>query len=193
MMDMAPGFPAHEWPKLDLNDPLSPDWQTAIKVLVGRIKERFIDPIDYLIESEESKPAKERHFGFTVLAIDCLLVETLGAFLEGLTDTDGKSKATFSSFLTRRMPNDFSSDLAKKVFTDFRCGILHIGEIGGGGKVWSVGSMIWENNGALTINRTAFHSRLKSEFEKYCVELADPTNIMLRQHFRNKMDFISKG
>ena len=52
----------------------------------------------------------ERRFGFAVLAIDCLLVETLGAFIEALTDTDRASRQTLCRFLTTR-------PLLKKAFT----------------------------------------------------------------------------
>ncbi|MGH9816233.1 MAG: hypothetical protein ACRD6I_09160, partial [Candidatus Acidiferrales bacterium] len=70
--------------------------------LEERIQKRFFDPDDYLISSEGPKSPMERRFGFVILAIDCLLVETLGAFIEGLEDTDRKSRATFCNFLTTR-------------------------------------------------------------------------------------------
>jgi hypothetical protein len=61
-----------------------------------------MEPVDFLIASEENKPPSERRFGFSVLAIDCLVVETLGAFIEGLEHTEGKSKKTFCTFLRTR-------------------------------------------------------------------------------------------
>ena len=142
-MEIAPGFAAGSWQALKLDDPASPDWATAVQVLERRVHERFIEPIDHLIAAEECKPAPERRFGFTVLAIDCLLVETLGAFIDGLEDTEGKSQATFCTFLTTRalFSPDFTEDLAKQFYKEFRCGILHQAEIGGDSKVWSVGPL----------------------------------------------------
>ena len=192
-MEIAPGIESDEWLALNLDDPVSTDWKTAISIIKARIWLRYIEPIDCLIVAEASKPPKERRFGFTILAVDCLLVETLGAFLDGLTTTDKKSTATFCSCLTRRMPDQFPSyDLAFQFYKQFRCGILHHAEIGGASKVWSVGPIVRIENGAIVVNRTEFHERLKIEFEKYLSELADPTNTQLRTNFKTKMDFISR-
>jgi hypothetical protein len=77
-MQIAPGIEAEKWQALKLDDPASPDWPEAIRILEARICERFIDPVDHLIATEQVKPLAERRFGFTVLAVDCLLIETLG-------------------------------------------------------------------------------------------------------------------
>ena len=194
-MQIAPGVQASEWQALRLDDPSSPDWATAVQIFEGRIHERYIEPIDYLIAAEEPKPYIERRFGFTVLAVDCLLIETLGAFLDGLTDTIGMSSPTFCKFLTSRplFSVDFTDDLAKRFYKDFRCGLLHQAEIGGESKVWSVGPLIRIEGKALIVNRNKFHERLKVEFQSYLADLRDPTNINLRAMFKTKMDFISRS
>ena len=164
-------------------------------MLEARIHERFIEPVDYLIASEETRPATERRFGFTILAVDCLLVETLGAFIEGLEDTLGKSEATFRKFLTTRrlFAEDFKTeDLAKQFYKEFRCGILHQAEVGGASKVWSVGPLLQVEGGRIIVNRNKFHERLKAEFKSYLAELRDPKNSALRENFRKKMNFISR-
>jgi hypothetical protein len=118
-MQVAPGVDASTWQGLKLDDPDSPDWSKAIGILAARLHDRYIEPVDFLIASEENKPSYERRFGFTVLAIDCLLVETLGAFIEGLEDTDGISKKTFCSFLRTRkqFATEFTTDdLAAKFY-----------------------------------------------------------------------------
>src|ERR1700752_5067282 len=137
-MQIAPGVDASVWHGLKLNDPASADWDKAVETLAARIRDRYIGPVDFLIAAEESKPASERRFGFTVLAIDCLLVETLGAFIEGLEDTDGESKRIFRTFLRTRkqFAADFTTDdIANKFYKQFRCGILHQAESGGDSKV----------------------------------------------------------
>jgi hypothetical protein len=194
-MQIAPGIDASSWQALKLDDPSSQDWGTAVQILERRIVQRFIEPIDHLIAAEESKAAGERRFGFAVLAIDCLLVETLGAFLEGLEDTDKKSKPTFCYFLTRRpeFSRDFTPALAEEFYYQFRCGILHQAEISGDSKVWSVGPLIWSNGGKVIVNRNKFHGLLKTAFQNYLVELRDPANADLRLNFRKKMDFISRS
>jgi hypothetical protein len=194
-VQIAPGVDASVWIALSLDEPASPNWQRAIEILDARIKARYLDPVDVLIKAEADKPAIERRFGFAVLAIDCLLVETLGAFLLGLEHTEYKSRATFCSFLTTRpaFSPDFTPALADTFYADFRSGILHQAEVGGLGKVWSVGPLVWQVDGALTINRNEFHSRLKSEFRRYQAELADRANADLRARFRKKMNFIARA
>jgi len=194
-MQIAPGVDAAKWKDLKLDHPDSADWAKAESILEARIHDRYIEPVDFLIAAEESKPPSERRFGFTVLAIDCLLVETLGAFIEGLEDTDGKSKKTFCTFLrTRKQFADVftTDDLAKKFYEQFRCGILHQAESGGESKVWSVGPLVYIDGDAIIVNRTKFHEYLKAEFQKYLSELRDPKNTDLRANFRKKMNSISR-
>lgn len=193
-MKVAPGVDSSEWQSLKLDDPNSPDWNRAISILRERIYGRYFDPVDQLILAEQSKPAHERRFGFAIVAIDCLLIETMGAFLEGLETTDGISKTTFCKFLTtrHRFNGAFTEDLSKQFYVEFRCGILHQAEVGGASKVWSVGDLVRQTSGTLTINRNELHARLKADFDDYLVELAEPTNNTLRRNFRTKMDFICR-
>ena len=194
-MQIAPGVDASVWHGLKLDDPDSPDWAKAVSVLEARLHDRYIQPVDFLIASEENKPLSERRYGFIVLAIDCLLVETLGAFIEGLADTDKKSEKTFCAFLRtrKRFAAEFTSDdLAKKFYKQFRCGILHQAESGGDSKVWSVGPLLRVNGDAITVNRNKFHDCFKAEFQSYLAELRDSKNSILRNNFRKKMNFISR-
>src|SRR5574338_1620878 len=147
-MQIAPGVDAERWQALKLDDPAHGDWPEAIRIFEARIHERFIDPVDHLIAAEEAKPPLERRFGFVILAVDCLLVETLGAFREGLETTDSSSRATFCKFLTTRpqLSKQFTTlELARRFYEDFRCGIRHQAEIGGECKVWSVGPLLQDN------------------------------------------------
>jgi hypothetical protein len=194
-MQIAPGVNASTWHALKLDDPKSSDWNSAVEILASRIRDRYFDPVDFLIASEEAKPASQRRFGFAVLAIDCLLVETLEAFIEGLEDTDGQSKKVFRRFLRARKQfgTAFTTDdLANKFYEQFRCGILHQAETGGDSKVWSVGPLLSLQGDAITVNRNKFHDCLKTEFQTYLSELRDPQNFTLRSNFRKKMNFISR-
>ena len=193
-MQIAPGVDAKQWHNLSLDDPQSPDWMNAISIFECRMRRRFIDPVDYLVYAETEKLATQRCFGFAVLALDCMLVETLGAFLKGLKDTDRKSESTFCEFLSTRprFCNDFNEALATRFYKGFRCGILHQTETGGDSRVWSVGPMIHTDGDKITVNRNEFHQRLKAEFLSYLDELRDPRNTELRKNFRKKMDFISR-
>ena len=190
-MLIAPGIDAAEWQALKLDDPHSPDWDRAIVIFEARIQGRFVDPVDLLISSEDSKVASEKRFGFAILAIDCLLVETLDAFREGLKDTRGKSETAFCRFLTYRptFANHFDKKRANRFYEDVRCTILHQAEITEG-RVWSVGPLVQEKDGEIIVNRTEFHRALKAEFENYLAELRSPKEAKLRGNFRKKMNYI---
>lgn len=194
-MKIAPNFEAAQWKALKLDDATSPDWNVAISVLESRIRERYIAPADFLVAAEKDTLPIERRFGFAVLAIDCLLVETLGAFLEGLEDTKRRSEDIFCKFLTTRpqFRNDFSRPLAEQFYDEFRCGVLHQAEVRGNGKVWSVGPLIQKVGDSVIVNRNAFHERLNAEFTAYLQELGDHTNSQLRLDFRKKMNFIARA
>jgi len=194
-MQVAPDFDSSDWLSLSLDDPMSKDWDKAIDVFRARIYSRFIDAADVLVSMDEKQPINKRRFGFAILAIDCAVVETLGAFQEGLTNTDTKSKATFAKFLTTSpgFKKHFTLDLAKQFYIDFRCGILHQAETGGGSKVWSVGELLRDDAGRLTVNRTKFHEQVKTDIEAYIAALRDMKNSTLRTNFRKKMKFICRA
>jgi hypothetical protein len=193
-MEIAPGIDAREWASLNLEDQRSSDWDRAVGILEARIDERFIDPVDHLIGVENQMPSINKRFGFVVLAIDCLLVETLGAFVDGLETTEGMSRRIFCGFLTTRAQfrADFTHDIAQQFYSEFRCGILHQAEIGGNGRVWSIGPLVRREGARIIVNRNEFHERLKKDFQSYNVELRDASNILLRRNFRKKMGFVSR-
>jgi hypothetical protein len=65
--------------------------------LIGKI-EWHDQTLELWISLDEKKLIKEWRLGFAILAIDCAVVETMGAFQEELTDTGRKSKETFAKF-----------------------------------------------------------------------------------------------
>ena len=195
-MHVAPGVHTSAWRSLDLDQPPDgPDWTRAREIFVARVAGRYLDPVDLLVECEAETRAVDRRFGFTVLAIDCLLIETLQAFRWGAADTKGRSQKAFRTFLTERsrFAPHFDRATAERFYQDYRCGILHQAEIGGGSRVWSVGRLVWKSSKGLVVNRTRFHKYLAEEVANYSSALAAPGEDRLRVAFRKKMDCISEG
>lgn len=194
-MKIAPGVEDVDWKQLNLGTADSADWGRAITILEARLGGRFIEVVDFLIQEDDKRNPKDRRFGFTILSIDCLLVETLEAFRQGLTDTRRKSQQLCTSFLTQRaaFKQFFSKDLATRFYEEFRCGIAHNAQVFGTGRIWSIGPLLTVDNGRITVNRTAFHEALKQEFANYLQELRNPANSQLRKKFRTKMDFVADG
>ncbi len=195
-MKIAPGFTCEDWNALDLSAPANDDWDKAISVLRSRITERYIEPVDILIEHEESKRPSERRFGFTILAIDCLLIETLQAFKDGNKETKPREgKSVFVKFLTQssNLGKHFSSkEFAEEFYDSDRNGILHQAQIKKNHLVWSIGAVVRMVEGAMIINRTDFHQCLKKDFEEYIQALRNVNNAELRGNFKLKMDTMCK-
>lgn len=198
-MEIAKGVKASDWHKLDLTGNNETEWDKSIEIFNKRIEERYIEPIDILIKQEENILPYNRKFGFAILALDCMLLETLQSFYEGLTDTKNKSKTIFIKFLTERSKfKPYFSEkigeitIAEKFYSEFRSGILHQTEIGKGGKIWSIGKMVNKINGEIIINRNIFHKSLKEEFNIYTNKLKDNTDQTLKTNFVKKMDYISR-
>jgi hypothetical protein len=194
-MHIAPEIHRDEWLKLDLDDAGSLDWNRAIEIFAKRIQNRYLEPVDLLIIADESRSPIERKFGFSIMAIDCLLIETLQSFRDGLINTKKKSKEMFKKYLSESegFRDHFNEIHAEKFYYDVRCGILHQAEIMGPSLLWSVGPLKGEKaDGTPHINRTQFHELLKEDFNRYCNELKNPANSELRKNFRLKMDFIAR-
>lgn len=194
-MKIAPGVEDADWKRLDLDRPDSSGWDRGVAILEQRLRGRFAEVVDFLIAEDEKRPPQDRKFGFAVLAIDCLLVETLEAFRQGLTDTRGKSEALSTNFLSQRPAFNqfFTKDLATRFYKEFRCGIAHNAQVFGTGRVWSVGPLLTVDGNRITVNRTAFHKAVVKELDRYLNELRDSTKTDLREKFRTKMDFIAEG
>lgn len=193
-MEIAKGVKALTYKKLDLSNYKNSDWAIAIDILDKRLSERYIEPVEILQNTEKEKPAHEKKFGFTILAIDCLLIETLQSFYEGLTDSTGKSKLLFKHFLQQRdnFKQLFMDDLDVNYFYDnFRCGILHQAQTFKNAKIWAVGNLMVKEGDQVIINRDLFHKAVKKEKNIYIKTLSNRTDTILLDNFKKKMDFIA--
>lgn len=193
-MYIAPGITDEEYKQLNLENDQSNDWGKAIDIFKKRIASRYLEPVDMLIKKDNDRSPTDRRYGFTILAIDCLLIETLQSFREGLNNTKGKSKDMFVNFLTQResFRDDFKKDEAERFYYDIRCGILHQAEILGDSLLWSVGSVKGKNfNGTPYLNRTKIHELIKKEVDLYCEELRNNSEFNIRKNFRTKMKSIA--
>lgn len=196
-MEIAPGHTVAEWKALDLAGDNLTQWLRAIKIFATRIRRRFIDPVDVLIAHEIGQ--ERGTFGFAILAIDCLLVETLQAFREGciqhkgraLNGAGSRSEELIVAFLVDRFESWFDEDDAKVFYLHCRCAIHHSGQTDGDFRVKLTGPLFLRyGDGSIVVNRTAFHEALKREFHDYLAELSAPMNSALRVLFRTKMDAI---
>jgi len=186
-IDIAPNFSCDDWDTLKAKlDPSgnwasSPnDWEQAVKILETRIKRRFLEPAKSL--------EGNAYAGFAILALDCLLIESIQAFRRGKNaKNSAESRKAHTTFLTTtpKFSDFFSDALANDFYTSVRNGLLHDGETRKG---WLVKA---NNKYALVdpqpknfvvVNRLKFHAALVSEFESYLQSLRDPAEITLRKN-----------
>ena len=201
-LEIAPGYRVARWQSLILepDQPDSPEWNTAFEIFDARIRCRFLNPADVLIASETS--CKRKTFGFVILAIDFMVIETLQGFREGKLDHTGESEKLIKAFLTRwdafknclsakSNPGEIAK-IAKRIYKGYRCALHHSAATDGDLRVGVHGPMIQIlANQKIRINRTRLHDELKREFEAYLDELRRPEATDLRCKFRKKMNSIA--
>ncbi len=187
-MKISTRYTDDDWKKIDFQS--EQGWQQAVTILEDRIRGRFFRPIS-LIENEDGA-------GFAVLALNCLLLETLQQFREGKSETPyKKNKEYFVKFLTETSFNEFfDKTLAMEFYDQIRNGILHQGEVKGSSLVTvrkdvPLVRRTSDCNG-LEINRKHFNQRLQKVFDEYVVALRNPASDQLRKRFKDKMDFICR-
>ncbi len=163
------------------------DWQRAVDIFEDRIRGRFLDIVDGI--------QGKLFAGFAVMALDCLLIETLQQFFEGVHETpSSQSGEYFKKFLTQTaFGEDFDEDMAEAFYRKIRCGILHQAEIRGNSRLRiDVPDLVrWtDDRRGLIINREKFHEKLVGIFQEYLARLRDGADPGLRGRFKRKMDAI---
>lgn len=186
-MEISPNFTDDDWRKLDFQK--EEDWQDGIEMLQDRVQGRFLVPI--------RKVQKLVYSGFAVMALECLLIETLEQFRKGEPETPyHQSEQYFKDFLTNTsFSKDFTIEKAKMFYKQIRCGILHQAEIKENSKIrtdYPDLVTFSEDRRGLLINRNLFHDKLEKVFYNYLSELRNPSNEKLRKNFRKKMDHICR-
>jgi len=157
-------------------------------MLYDRMNGRFFEAVRAMEEQEFS--------GFALLALDCLLIESLQQFKEGVDTTPrGQGGRYFERFLTGTEFKKYFDAVTAAVFYDeFRCGILHQAEIKNNSRVWSIGPLLRKtpDGQGLVINRKKFHSTLRTVFADYLRTLRRGEDKTLRENFKRKMDLICR-
>ncbi len=198
---ISPKYTASKWLSLDLKQKDSTDWQTAVDIFDDRIKGRFLQQVEVL---ESNSDSQIRYFsGFAIMAIDCLLIETLQQFYNGSKRT-GKEQdeKMFHDFFQRTAEFSafFDNSIKTNIFyVQIRCGILHQAQTKKKSTIHVKSGTplaqwvdISDHSQGISINRHKFHKALLSVYEKYIVDLRSNNNLNLRRKFERKMNIIAK-
>lgn len=182
----------------------SDGWKKAFDIFDTRIKTRFLSPIETILASD-----KEVGEGFTIVVLQCILVEFLAAFYFGkvyvsqqcdsakaLADHEYSSSTRLVvDFLTTCEPfkSSFTSkQIARDFFSDFRCGLLHEAATKKSAKIKVSDSdtdpAIKKETGEFILYRNIFQRAILEYLQKYREELL--TSKKLQCSFLRKMDDI---
>jgi hypothetical protein len=190
-MRISPRYSDDDWKALDLAK--EEGWQKGIDILEDRIRGRFLDMIARIQSAEFA--------GFAILALDCLLAETMQQFRDGLSESPsgrGANERFFVKFLRSTRFGRFFDDDQKAImfYKQIRCGILHQAEVKASSLVvidpHAPLVRLTDDGKGLVINRWLFHQELAACFDEYVRDLRKQQNAALRQAFKTKMDYICR-
>lgn len=194
-------------------------WAEAVGVFERRMKERFLSCIEALAKVDtrpdqsgsNASPEEDCIPGFSIMALCCLLIETLQGFQENAASTAQSGQCTypagpcvkpspdttgqFVKFLRRpAFGAAFAEDrIAKSFVRGIRNGILHEAET----RKWAIwrdrpSTLVAPREDGHALNRTMFFEAVKQEFQCYLKDLRSPANGDLRERFKKKMNDICK-
>lgn len=182
---ISPRYSSRDWVALRLNK--REDWPLAADMVKDRLDGRFL--------SFATRLLKTKYSGFVVLAIDCLLAETIQQFKCGVTDGHGMSRKLINAFLEEKhFQPDFNAEARKAFYQDIRCGLLHQAEAK---RMWLIrrkqSSLLQRAPSAPSgdgyiIDVERFHAGVRSNLDDYLADLVQPANSSLRSKLWAKMD-----
>lgn len=194
--ELASNFTVGRYRELRSNLPLEgvgASWGEVVCAVRRRISEQFLIPIREL-ERYDKRAELPFRPGFAILALDCLLIDTIQSFREGRVSTGEVSPAqTFKQFLSSPRFADFSGSDRGEFFNYVRNGILHNGETR---KDWKVRidtpRMLHrdQETGTKTINRRLFHAAVICEWRDLLTQLRTG-QAAPREPFLRRMDAIA--
>jgi hypothetical protein len=179
-MNLSPRYTEQKWKAAFIVG----DWNAAIDIAEDRIRGRWLDAADKLID--------EPYSGFAMVALDCIILESLWGFKNGKPVPQGGERQVYRDILAG---STFGwKDVECDSFRDFvRNGLMHDAETRGG---WLVEKTVPRDaiakknkNGNYVLNRTKFHKAITAAFEEWLLNLraGDP---VLRQNMRDRMNQI---
>ena len=207
---ISPQYKASDWKRLAMATSPDPDWSKAVQIFADRLNGRFMAQVKAMREHKDF--AIQEWSGFAILAIDCLVIETLGQFYRGFDESPAQRdqvlnpnewdhKKFYVDYMRRisTLCRAGAFDTNKKrllFYKHFRCGILHQAQTKkksrvrfGEQKMVSFADNADQSQG-LIVDRNKLHDALAEEVEAYKNLLLNGTDRQKRQDFVKKMDFI---
>jgi hypothetical protein len=188
-------FLARNWTKTRVLECLEKKQRFEIaRFLDDRYRERFFDPIRCLKNAQ----ANEVGYGFAIMSLCCLLIETIESYRLGLPSTSERDMKALAKLPVNKASGEYSlqgpyrdcsaeafekffecgnhrkyfPDVSGKIFyQNIRCGLLHQAQTKGGWLLARTGEY-WDEGPPGSINRDEFTDRLEACFREYLRDLA---------------------
>lgn len=206
-LSIADGYTLSDYKRLEFNINSSRDiWKTAIDIFISRIKGRYFDAIDKL--SDNGNIEEMQKYGFSIMTIECLLIDTLVKFRYGpiiinsnynkddrfkKVKFNQENRIRFKKFLSECLSEEFAEGQnAEKFYTDIRCGIVHFGTTENTSRLTCDSNRlitVLENND-ICVDVNILNDRLKRYFINYIEELKDINQKKLRENFVITMNYL---
>jgi hypothetical protein len=133
-----------------------------------------------------------RKNGFAIMALACLLIETLESFHRGSVRTKGAGCNAFASFFARHPEFSKLEAQSASFYANVRCGILHQGETNCGWRVRRDGPLF--NETTKTVNAVKFIGAVERALGAYCDKLTqEPWDSDYWKRCRKKLESICQG
>ena len=157
----------------------SGDQEKIANLIYERFFERYIEPFE---------DNKSKH-GFSMMAVSCLMIETLYCFQNGQKRTVGPGGDVFEKFFSDSIHLKEFVGFGREFYSKIRCGILHQGETYGGWKILRKGAIFVQAN--KTINATKFMKALKDELREFTGKLkSEHLSSKIWKNVIKKLDYI---
>lgn len=138
------------------------DREKTADFLRSRFAERYFVPIDSMGRDERN--------GFAMMALNCLVIESLQSYRRGWLTSNGNSELAFCNFFDHEDGFSAFRGFSSPFYVNVRCGILHQGETTGGWKIRRTKELF--DSAALTVNAAKFHDELRNSLEAYISEIS---------------------
>lgn len=187
--------PKYKFSQIDPNN-----FTDLIEKFEDRMNGWYFNPANILL--------KNKHTGFPVMAIACIIVDTLAGYFKGLErDTE---ESDFIEFLREKIPelhtelplecqnkypNLRKKDYAYAIYKAFRCGILHEARIKHYGAISEENVELIKydaKSGWILINPRNLVAKLEEVFNEYIKNLKNGENAQLVKNFKKRFYHLFK-
>ena len=146
-----------------------------------RLIERYIAPFEMKSKLKS---------GFSMMAVACLLIETIDCFKQGVDDTRGETKQCFVRFFENEPLFVAFKTRSEDFYHNVRCGLLHQGETKKGWRINRKSDT--DLRKVKNINAQLFISNLKLVIQNYATDLkqSDFDDSIIWENALKKMNYI---